>query len=362
MVEFDDIGPEKILEVYNHKVGMHGYLVIDSTALGVSKGGIRMTPTVNKDEVARLARAMSYKNAMAELPFGGAKAGVIADDRKITKEKKKEIIVAFAGSLKEYCPTLYVAGPDMNTGEEEMGWFSNALKNKKSCTGKPKSMGGLPHELGSTGYGVFHSTMTAIEHLKLNKEKLSVAIEGFGNVGWFASKFLSEENIRLVGVSDSRGVIYNKDGLNFLELDKVKKEAGSVINYKNGKILPTSSIISLDVDILITAAIPDLIKTNDVNKIKSKLVIEGSNIPMNYETEKLLHDKGVLVIPDFVANAGGVISSYVEYIGGTKEKMFKMVKEKIINNTKIVLEKSAKEKVTPRDCAIQIAKMRILKN
>lgn len=360
MVDFDEIGPEKILEIHNPKIGVHGFLVIDSLALGPGKGGIRMTPTVNVEEVAKLARAMSYKNAMAELPFGGAKAGIVADDKQITKQKKKEIIFAFAESLKEYCPKLYIAGPDMNTGEEEMGWFSKALKNKKVCTGKPKSMGGLPHELGSTGFGVFHSMMTAIENLNLNKEKITVAVEGFGNVGWFVSKFLAENNIKLVAVSDSKGVIYNKEGLNFNKLDKIKKSTGSVVNYKNGNVFPASSIINIDADILVTAAIPDLIKINDVNEVKAKLIVEGSNIPMNYETESLLHKKGTLVIPDFVANAGGVISSYVEYIKGNREKMFKIVKEKIIKNTKLILEHPAKN-IMPRDIAIKIARQRIEK-
>ena len=264
MVEFDDLGPEKILEVYNSKVGMKGYLVLDNLNRGPGKGGIRMTPTVNMDEVAKLARAMSYKNSMAGLPFGGAKAGIISDDRQITKQKKKEIVVAFAKALEEYCPKLYVAGPDMNTGEEEMGWFATALKNKKACTGKPKSMGGLPHELGSTGFGILHSMFTAMRFLKMNKEKVSVAVEGFGNVGEFVCKFLNDDNIKLAAVSDSKGLVYNSKGLDFLKLDKIKKQTGSVTNYKDGKVMPANLIMNLDVDILITAAIPDLIKVSDV--------------------------------------------------------------------------------------------------
>ena len=361
MVEFDDLGPEKILEVYNPKIGLHGYLVLDNLSMGPGKGGIRMTPSVDMAEVARLARTMTYKNSMAGLPFGGAKSGIVAEDRSITREKKKELIVAFAQALKEYCPKLYVAGPDMNTGEQEMGWFSKSLKDKKVCTGKPKEMGGLPHELGSTGYGVFNSTMTALEHLKLNKEKISVAVEGFGNVGWFTCKFLHEAGIKIVGVSDSRGVIYNKDGLDFNKLDSVKKEKGSVTNYEDGKVLPTSSIIDLDVDVLVTAAIPDLIKVGDVDRVKAKLIVEGSNIPMTLETEEFFHKKKTLVIPDFVANAGGVISSYVEYIGGSKDKMFKLVKEKVINNTRVVLNQAKDKDLSPRECAMKIARDRVLK-
>src|SRR3989344_4137669 len=154
MINFDEIGPEKVLEVHDTKSGMHGYLVIDSTVRGVGKGGIRMTPTVTIDEVASLARTMTWKNALADIPFGGAKSGIIADVKRISQKQKDEIVKAFALSLKEYCPELYVAGPDINTTEHEMEVFSNALKNKKACTGKPEKLVGIPHELGSTGFGV----------------------------------------------------------------------------------------------------------------------------------------------------------------------------------------------------------------
>src|SRR3989338_11655639 len=147
MPHFDEIGPEKMIEVFNHATGMHGFLVIDNTALGPGKGGIRLTPTVTKDEVAALARVMTWKSALAELPFGGAKAGIVADDKKITKREKEEIVRAFAQSIKELCPSKYIAAPDMNTAEEEMRIFAEE-NGKNSCTGKPKSMGGLPHELG----------------------------------------------------------------------------------------------------------------------------------------------------------------------------------------------------------------------
>jgi len=260
LVDFDEFGPEKILEVTNPKVGMHGFVVIDSTALGPAKGGIRMTSSVDKDEVARLARAMTWKCSLADLPFGGGKSGIIADDRQISKQKKKEIVEAFAEALRVVSPQLYVAAPDMNMAEEEMEWYARKNGNLKSCTGKPRKMKGLPHELGSTGFGVFHATKVAAEHLKMDLKKATVAIEGFGNVGWFVAKFLSEHGSKLVAVSDSRGVIYNKDGLDFEELVRVKKDEKTVTNYKDGKVLPTNQIIEIDADILITAAIPDLIK------------------------------------------------------------------------------------------------------
>ena len=360
MVDYDEFGPEKIIDVYHPKSGMRGFLIIDNTSLGPGKGGIRMTPSVSVDEVARLARAMTWKCALADLPFGGAKSGIIADDKQMTKEKKKELIEAFAEAIKIASPSMYVAAPDMNTAEEEMGWFAKANGSMKSCTGKPKSMGGLPHELGSTGFGVYHAALVGAKHAKINIKKATVAVEGFGNVGWFAAKFLAEAGARLIAVSDSRGVACLKQGLNFQQLDNTKRKTGSVTNYKGCTVLPTNDIIKVDADILVTAAVPDLIKPGDVDDIKARMIVEGSNIPMIQDTEELLHNKGVVIVPDFVANAGGVISSYVEYIGGTEKNMFKLVEDKITKNVAHVLEVAEKKKIMPRAAALSIAKERVL--
>ena len=332
MVEFDAFGPEKIIQVYNPKVGMIGVVVLDNTSLGPGKGGIRMTPTVSVEEVAKLARTMTWKNALADLPFGGAKSGIIADPREFSKEKKKEIIEAFAEALKLVCPDYYVAAPDINTAEEEMGWFAKANGNKKSVTGKPKKLGGLPHELGSTGFGIAHATFVALKYMNMDVKKITFAIEGFGNVGTFAAKFLTEAGAKLTAVSDSKGCLSVKEGIDYNKLMEIKEKTGSVVNY-GGKVETGNNIIKANVDVLITAAIPGLIKAGDVNSVKAKLIVEGSNIPMAEEVENLLYKKGILVVPDFVANAGGVISSYVEYIGGDEKKMFKMVEGKITKNT-----------------------------
>ena len=360
MVEFDGFGPEKIIKLYNPKLGVKGILVLDNLSLGPGKGGIRMTETVNEEEVSRLARAMTWKNALAELPFGGAKSGISIDSKKISREEKDEIVKWFSKSLKIVVPSLYVAGPDMYMAEGEMETFAKANGDMKSCTGKPKHLKGLPHELGSTGFGVYYSTKTALDFLGKDIKKTTVAIEGYGNVGVFAFKLLSEAGARIVAVSDSKGVIYNEKGIDFKRLEKTKEEKGSVVNYGEGKVLKTHEIINVNADVLITAAIPDLIKDEDVNKIKFKLIVEGSNIPMSEKAERDLYKKGVLVIPDIIANAGGVISSYVEYIGGTENEMFRLVEEKIKRNVKNILELSRKEKIDTRDAALRIAKKRVL--
>ncbi len=360
-IKHDEFGPKKILDVYDSKTKMRGFVVIDNITLGPGKGGIRMTPTVTVKEVFRLARAMTWKCALAELPFGGAKSGIIADDKVISKEQKKAIVEAFARALKPVCPSMYVAAPDMNMSEEEMKWFAEANGSMKACTGKPADMGGIPHELGSTGFGVYHATLAALEHVGIDVKGATVAVEGFGNVGSFVAKYLSEAGAKIVAVSDSKGVIYNKDGLDFKKLRKVKDETRAVKNYKPGEVLPNEKIFELAVDVLIPAALPDVITEKNVDKVKAKIISQGANIPIPHDIEKVLHKKGVLVVPDFVANAGGVISSYVEYIGGKPEQMFKEVEERIKRNTKLVLEKAKEKNICPRDAAMEIAKDRVKK-
>ncbi len=367
----DEFGPEMIVEVHSPNIGLKGILVVDSTALGPGKGGIRMISTVDVEEVFRLARTMTWKTALAELPFGGAKSGIIALPEDIkNRERKKVLIQSFAKALKQLSPKKYIAAPDVNTSEEEMQWYAEANGDWKSCTGKPATYCmiafgrsgqkcGIPHEFGSTGFGVAHATAVAAEHARLSLNGATVAIEGFGNVGSFAFDYLSQMGTKIVAVSDSKGVIYNKDGLNFDRLSSVKEKTGSVINYKPGQVLPNRNIFELPVDILVPAALPDVINKENVNKVKAKIVVEAANIPATPEIEEILHKRGILVVPDFVANAGGVISSYAEYRGYNPKKMFDLVERKVKRNEKIVLGRAKNENIKPRDAALEIAKERI---
>ena len=357
----DEWGPEYIIQVYDSKTKMKGILAIDNTALGPGKGGIRMTPSVTVTEVFRLARAMTWKNALAELPFGGAKSGIIADPKQISENQKADFIKAFAKSMKPVIPDYYIAGPDINTTEKEMGLVAKTLRNNKASTGKPKSMGGIPHELGSTGFGVAHATTVALKHKKMSMDGATIAVEGFGNVGTFTIKYLSEWGAKIVASSDSKGVIYNQDGLDYKKLMLVKKETGSIINYRPGQVLSGEKIFELPLDVLIPGALPDVITNNNVEKVRAKIVVEAANIPTTPEIEERLHKKGILVVPDFAANAGGVISSYVEFIGKDPKYMFKTVEQKIKRNVKLVLESAERNKVKPRDAALKIAQERVRK-
>jgi len=359
MITFDEFGPEKIIIVHDAKAGMRGFVVIDNTALGPGKGGIRMTPTVTEEEVARLARAMTWKTALSNLPFGGAKAGIVADPRQITKKKKEELIRSFSRALKDISPKRYIAAPDMNIAEEEIGWYVDENGDPSSATGKPASGGGLPHELGSTGFGVFHATRVAARSVGIDLKKATIAIEGFGNVGRFAATHLAAEGAKIVAVSDSRGVAHVKEGMDMEKLFLIKDTSGSVVSYPGALCSACQSILDIQADILVTAAIPDLIRAGDVDRLKHKIIVEGSNIPMTADVEELCHMKGILVVPDVVANAGGVISSFVEYQGGNEEDMFRLVEKTITENTRIVLERARKNNRPPRAVALDIAKSRV---
>ncbi len=369
---YDEIGPEYVIKVYDPKLGFHGVAVLDNLNLGIAKGGIRMTGSVNPVEVSRLARAMSYKNALAGLPFGGGKSGIMVDPKPLSLKQKKAIIESFARMLRPFVPKHYIAGPDINTTEREMQWFAEAHGEWESVTGKPatyvskkggKTRRGLPHELGSTGFGVALSAKVALAFEQIALKGAEITIAGYGNVGVFAHKFLEEWGAKIIAVSDSSGTIYDRSGLSYTKLLAAKTKTGSVLNYSGSstaKKLTRDVIYELSCDVMIPAASPDVINDTNVSKVKAKIIVEGANIPMREEFEKYLHKKDVLIVPDIIANAGGVISSYAEYKGFDEKKMFKLVEEKIVPNVEEVLAYTAKSGHAPREAAIKIAKQRIL--
>lgn len=355
----DEFGPEYVISVYDASLGMKGFLVIDNLALGSGKGGIRMTPDVNAMEVFRLARTMTWKNALADIPFGGAKAGIVWSGGQ--DELKKQYVQSFARLLKPFIPKYYIAGPDVNSAEREMQWFSEALGNWQAATGKPLHFhGGLPHELGSTGFGVAKAAGVAAKCKGINIKGARIAIEGFGNVGTFASRFLKEMGGIIVAVADSKGAICNENGLPQEELESLKRQGKSVRDFVGGKALNREEFFTLDVDILIPAAVTDAINESNKNAIKARIIIEGANIPMSEAIEEELWRKDILIVPDFVANAGGVISSYAEYKGLSAEKMFTLVEQKVTKATEAVLGQSLKEGRNPRMVAMEMAKQKVI--
>lgn len=369
MISHDEFGPEYILEVYDPRINMRGFLVIDNTVLGPGKGGVRMTSSVTKEEVFRLARTMTWKNALAEVPFGGAKAGIVWLGGPDALKKKH--VQAFAKALESLTPKKYITAPDVNTGEKEMSWFVSATGKCNSATGKPHSLcfnkgdskvccpSGIPHEMGSTGFGVAQATLVAAKLSGLDIKKARVAIHGFGNVGSFAYKFLREAGAKVVALADSTAALYNPDGLDDNILQKIIQKDHCLKTYLSKYHIESESFWGTGADILIPASVTDVINERNKKDIKAKMVVEGANIPMREEIEKELFKKSVLVVPDFIANAGGVISSYAEYKGYSTKSMFRLVEEKIKKVTELVLKKSLQYNKSPREVALELAKNKI---
>jgi len=368
MINKDKFGPELVLEVWDPKLKMEGFLVIDNTALGTGKGGIRMTTNVTEEEVWRLARTMTWKNALADISFGGAKAGIVWSGG--SDGQKKQYIQSFAGLIKPFTPKSYIAGPDVNTGEREMQWFVEATGDWKSATGKPANLCmkifgkpgekcGIPHEFGSTGFGVAHATYVASELKGIDIKKAKVAIHGFGNVGTFTYRYLTQMGAKVVALVDSKTAIMDKRGLSRTLIDRLIQDRKPLVNYPQAAHITPEDFWSIPVDILIPASVTDVINKTNYHNIQAKIIVEAGNIPMSETIEEELFKKGILIIPDFVANAGGVISSYAEYRGYNPKRMFELVERKIKKSTRAVLEKSIKENKNPRLVALEIAKAKV---
>lgn len=348
----DDLGPEKVLFIHEPQTGLHAIVVVDNTACGPSIGGVRMAADVSVEEVFRLARAMTLKNAAAGLPHGGGKAGVVADPGAVDKGR---LIRAFARAIREFAD--YVPGPDMGTDETCMAWVFDEIGRS---VGLPRVLGGIPlDEIGATGYGLARCAEVAAPFCNLTLRGATVAIEGFGNVGRPAARFLEELGVKLVAASDSKGAVYDPDGIDVARLSAAKNKAGTVAAYERGKKISASELFTLPCDLLIPAARPDCIHAGNVNGIQAKLILQGANIPATAEAEEALHRRGVLVVPDFIANAGGVICASVEYHGGNEAQAFEQIAQKIRQNTETVLQRSRDERIEPRRAAVDLARERV---
>ena len=350
----DDLGPAKIIHIYETSTKLRAVVVVDNVAAGPSIGGVRMAPDVSTEECFRLARAMTLKNAAAGLPHGGGKSVIYADPRMPISEKET-LIRAFAtaiGDIKDY-----IAGPDMGTDERCMAWIKDEIGQS---VGLPSEIGGIPlDEIGATGFGLGVATDVARKFCDMNLSGAGVVVQGFGSVGKHAARFLVERGAVLVGAADSRGTLYQPEGIDLKDLTKLKASGKPVIDYPTGKKLDREDAIGLECDIWIPAARPDAVREDNVDRLKAKLVIQGANIPVTPDAETALHRRGILSVPDFIANAGGVICAAVEYHGGTQSAAFATIEEKIRKNTEQCLEKAKNSGNTPRQASQDLAEERV---
>ena len=348
----DEYGPEKIVYVYEPRSGLKGIIVIDNVSAGPGIGGIRMAPDVSTAEVFRLARAMTWKNALCGIPHGGAKSAILADPAAPNKET---LIRQFARSMKNL--QGYIPGPDMGTDETAMAWVRDEIGRS---VGLSKVLGGIPlDQIGATGYGLAVCAEVAQEFADVELKGARVVVQGFGNVGSHAARYLEERGSILVGASDLDGTVYDPQGIDVDKLTEVKANTGHVTTYEGGEKLPTKAWIDIPCDIFVPAARPDVIDETNAARLKCKLILQGANIPVTARAERILHDAGVVSVPDFVANAGGVICASVEYRGGTQKQAFETIEEKIRENTRAVLELARAHSQIPAEAALSLAKQRV---
>jgi glutamate dehydrogenase/leucine dehydrogenase len=353
-ITYDDIGPAKVIWLYSAKERLRAVVVIDNIALGPAIGGVRVSPTVTAEEVWRLARTMSLKNSIAGLSHGGAKAGIIADPASASMERLFRVFARMIRDLTEYIP-----GPDLGCDEAAMAWIHD-----ETCrsVGLPEEIGGLPlDKLGATGFGLAECAEVAAPLAGIKLAGARLAIQGFGSVGKAAARFFASRGAILVAAADSHGAVHNPDGIDVEELTAVKQRTGSVIDYGKGSRITVEELFGVECDILIPAATADVINEGNAAAIKARLVLEGANIPSTVHAEELLHARGILVVPDFIANAGGVIMAAMEYAGKTEQEAFAAIGERIRKNTRMILEKAAGEALLPRAAADSLARERIRK-
>ena len=352
----DQLGPAKIVHIYEPSTGLKAIVVVDNVACGPSIGGVRMAPDVSVEECVRLARAMTLKNAAAGLPHGGGKSVIFADPKMPLAEKER-LVRAFACAITDL--TDYIPGPDMGTDERCMAWVKDEIGR---AVGLPLELGGIPlDEVGATGFGLGICAEVAQAFRDNGIDGARIVVQGFGSVGQHAARFLGEKGAVLVAAADSRGTVAVADGIDVAKLIAIKEQGGSVTDYPRGDKLDRDAVVGIDCEIWIPAARPDVIRADNVDRLKTRLVVQGANISITAEAEKILHQREILSVPDFIANAGGVICGAVEFHGGTQTAAFQAIEEKIRANTSRVLEQAARTDSTPREAAVAFAEERVRK-
>lgn len=300
-----------------------GIRVIHSNILGPAKGGIRFAPDVHIDEVRALAAWMTWKCAVVDIPYGGGKGGVRCNPREMSKGEIERLVRAYTLALIDvFGPDKDIPAPDMGTGPREMAWLmdeyskAHGMTVNAVVTGKPLVLGGSLGRTEATGRGVMVSALAAMQKLKINPFQATCAVQGFGNVGSWAALLLEERGLKIVAISDHTGAFFNEKGINIKEAIQYRdSNNGTLEGFKGGeKLTDAGELLTLEVDVLVPAAVEDVITIHNVHQIKAKLIVEGANGPTSAKADAIINEKGIMAVPDILANAGGVTVSYFEWV------------------------------------------------
>ena len=349
-----------------------GYRVQYNITLGPAKGGIRYHPDVTLDEVTALAAWMTWKCAVAHVPFGGGKGGVVCDPTRMSRRELEALTRRYVAEIIDAIgPEKDVPAPDVNTNDQIMAWVMDTYSMHVGhtatavVTGKPIEMGGSLGRREATGRGVMIVTREAANHLNLDIKGATVGVQGFGNVGSVSADLLAKIGAKIVAVTDWKGGVYNDKGLDIAKLLDYAKQHKTIDGFPAGEALDNETLFALDVDVLVPAALENQITLENAGSIKAKIVAEGANGPTTPEAHRLLHDRGVFVIPDILANAGGVTTSYFEWVQDrhgyfwTENEVNSRLEDKMVEAFKDVLHTSIKYKTDLRTAAYIVAINRV---
>jgi glutamate dehydrogenase (NAD(P)+) len=351
-----------------------GYRVHHSTLRGPAKGGLRYSPEVTLDEIKALAFLMTFKSSLLELPLGGSKGGVRVEKKDLSISELKKLTRRYTSEILNMIgPDIDILAPDMNTGEREMAWIMDTYSMNKGrpspgvVTGKPIEIGGTVGRTDAPGTGMFYILQSLCERQNFSLASSKIAIQGFGKVGSVVAQILSSVGCKIIAISDSEGGIYSDKGLNINKVISWKQEKKTLKDYQssNIKVITNEELLSTKCDILIPAATENQIFSGNADKINCKIILEGANSPTTSQADKILNEKGIIVIPDILSNAGGLCVSYFEYIQDIHsyfwnlERVNREMKRILLRAFEFVLNLSSNQEITYRTAAYAIGAERL---
>jgi glutamate dehydrogenase (NAD(P)+) len=349
-----------------------GIRVLHNTSRGPAKGGIRFDMNVSLDEVKALAAWMTWKCAVVNIPFGGAKGGVICDPLKMSVGELERVTRRYtSGIISTLGPDSDVPAPDVNTNERVMAWLMDTYSMHVGhtvnavTTGKPVEMGGSLGRREATGRGVMFTALQALEHLQMDVKGASVAVQGFGNVGSIGAQLLAEQGCKVVAISDRTGGWHNPKGIDVADAIAYVRKNKTLDGYGKGEVITNEQLLELPVDVLVPAALENVITTKNAKNVKAKVIVEGANGPTTAAADAILDEKGIFVVPDILANAGGVTVSYFEWVqnrGGyywDEETVNDRLRKIMVDSFAAVLKLSQQHKVNMRTAAYMVAISRV---
>ena len=353
-----------------------GYMVHHSTLRGPAKGGLRYSPDVTLDEIQALAFLMTFKTSLLELPLGGSKGGVRVDKKKLSINELRKLTRRYTSEILSMIgEDINILAPDLNTGEREMAWIMDTYSMNKGrpspgvVTGKPIEIGGTVGRTDAPGTGMFYILETLCERQNFSLSSSNIAIQGFGKVGSVVAQILSNVGCKIIAITDSEGGIHSEKGLNINKLISWKQKGNSLKDYggSNIKVITNEELLSTECNILIPAATENQIFSGNADKINCEIILEGANSPTTSQADKILNEKGITVIPDILANSGGLCVSYFEYIQDLHsyfwnlERVNREMKRILLRALEFILNLSSEKEITYRTAAYAIGAERLAK-